>query len=529
MEEEEDAGNEGNEDEDEAKTTSTTHGYFPSSSEFLHYSLLFKYLSVYYNDHWFFISHLLDNQLRHKLNMSTMVEHTNATSFERFCCYNKQYRDKIGGDMESFEQLYNATKICFSDLNITYDQQLDILIDFIYGGYPYKEDDCPSQYHACATPTTPSHIGYMCLWVLLLIITVSSNFTVIMAVHKVSHLRDNVGNILISSLAVSDFFVGLFLIPIKMKFAYNNLNFCSLNLCRFYITADNALFSTSITNLFFISIDRYVALYYPFKHLTWMTLARCKVLIAGIWLYGFTWGSLSNINWQNIKEPSIHIRINQCLVNNNVYVATTNITVFYIPAVIIAMVYIRVLSIAKYHAKAISDSIRFENDKVGYGNGNATVISNYCSAKRAEVQPIPTQVDEVREKKSMNAVDKDGSMSDVDRRASRALQSLKYRKMCFKASKTVAIVYATFFCCWFPVSALSLALAFCRQCFHEYDLKWFYLVFVEILPIVHSMVNPFIYAFMNKQYRRAYKNVFLQLMTFVQSHCHGGDVKQENS
>ena len=69
----------------------------------------------------------------------------------------------------------------------------------------------------CSTPTTPSHIAYMCLWLVLLIITVSSNFTVIMAIYRISYLRENAGNFFIASLALSDMLIGLFILPVRMK------------------------------------------------------------------------------------------------------------------------------------------------------------------------------------------------------------------------------------------------------------------------------------------------------------------------
>ena len=63
----------------------------------------------------------------------------------------------------------------------------------------------------------------------------------------------------IVSLAVSDLLVGLHIVPVKLKNAYHNLYFCNdISLCHTYITIDIILFVASITNLFVLTIDRYV-------------------------------------------------------------------------------------------------------------------------------------------------------------------------------------------------------------------------------------------------------------------------------
>ena len=63
----------------------------------------------------------------------------------------------------------------------------------------------------------------------------------------------------ILSLATSDLLVTLFIIPLKLKIVSHNLYFChSIHLCRIYITVDNTLFVASITNLFALTVDRYL-------------------------------------------------------------------------------------------------------------------------------------------------------------------------------------------------------------------------------------------------------------------------------
>ena len=88
---------------------------------------------------------------------------------------------------------------------------------------------------------------------------------------------------------------------------------------------------------------------------------------------------------------------------------------------------------------------------------------------------------------------------------------MRQSKTILKASKTVATVYGTFFICWFPVSVYSLKIAFSEEQDSRAELKWLHIMLVEVLPLFNSLLNPFIYAIMNKQYRRAFKSIFARL------------------
>ena len=78
-------------------------------------------------------------------------------------------------------------------------------------------------------------------------------------------LRHSQSGIFVLSLALSDLLVAVFIIPLKMSIMSNNLHFCSpVYLCRGYVTMDNILFVASITNLFVLTVDRYMGLQYGF-------------------------------------------------------------------------------------------------------------------------------------------------------------------------------------------------------------------------------------------------------------------------
>lgn len=76
-----------------------------------------------------------------------------------------------------------------------------------------------------------------------------------------------------------------------------------------------------------------------------------------------------------------------------------------------------------------------------------------------------------------------------------------------KAAKTLGIVISAFFVCWSPFFILNF-LAICRSCYQTIGLdviiaaKWFH--------YVNSVLNPLIYARMNKDFREGFTRIFLQ-------------------
>ncbi|XP_024142490.1 trace amine-associated receptor 4-like [Oryzias melastigma] len=117
------------------------------------------------------------------------------------------------------------------------------------------------------------------------IITVVLNLLVIIAV---SHFRQlhSPTNIILLSLAVSDFLVGLLLLPLEI---YRNTScwFLGEIMCAVYYYLACYIPYTSIGNIILISVDRYVAICQPLHYPTRITTVRVKTCVCLCWLcYG---------------------------------------------------------------------------------------------------------------------------------------------------------------------------------------------------------------------------------------------------
>ena len=392
-------------------------------------------------------------------------------SFKLFCCvaeYGKKY-----------EKIHAAIKPCFTDANLTEKDFGKFLSIHVIGNTSrYSVSDCSGIVHPCEEATGTQYIAYIVVWVIILMTMLLSNALVVFALRK---LNFSVTNVLICSLAVSDISVGMFLIPIKIVYAAHNLKFCmSKFTCHFYITADHAFFTASITNLLVICIDRYIALNYPYKYPTWITRRRSKALVAAVWFYALFWGLMVNVKWNDISTTSTHIKFYKCQINENyMYVTTSLLTVFFIPVIIMGLMYARILFIAKSHAKGISKDLIIPSVSTEMNTLSPNIDVNGNTPK---FSPF----------KQRYSIEKNR-------------RTLHYRKMVFKACKTIALVYGTFVICWSPVCCMSLIYSYTPV--FVGNTSNMYIIFIDVLPILNSTLNPFIYAFSNKQYKSAFGKV----------------------
>lgn len=421
-------------------------------------------------------------------------------NFQEFCCVYKVI-NRLSENYDATE-LNQSTGICFIENGFDYFPKVIRYIKM--DSSKYRLEDCDIA-GTCDEGVEPVNVVYIVFWVLLLLLIVGSNLLVIITVKKVFYLKQNITKYFITSLAVSDLLAGVSIIPIKIHFAYHNLHFCAdQTICSVYATTDIIFFSISITNIFVITIDRYVALTKTYKYPTLMTSHRCKVLIAMVWIYGFAWGLLGNLKWDDISKRSSHISDYQCMSNQNFfYILLIFSLVFYIPVAIMGVLYFRIFTIARYHARSIS-------------RNNGSLVSN--NNDENDGHSTTSSLDVSRWSPEVGRLSHSGHSTKIHdrlqlRSTSKSHQVIQYRRLLFKAVKTIATVYGTFILCWFPVSILSLISLSCSECFSNTN-KWSTIVFVDILPILNCALNPFIYVIINKQYRKVFSEILQRFFIY---------------
>ena len=279
-------------------------------------------------------------------------------------------------------------------------------------------------------------------------------------------LRSQAVNRFLVSLAVSDILVVLFTCPTKIHQLLHNQSFCfNLGLCYVYILSDIFSNAASVTNLFFICINRYLAITRPLKHIRVMSPYRANCVIAICWIYAGLWSGLSVLNWSGFDLQVVQIArfptgVKLCMTINPLYWTTVYAVLFILPIFLMGFCYI-----------AIWKEVRTQNKRM------------------AELA--------------------DGTLQKKTRASNEV-----------KLTRTLAIVYGVFSICWLPVCILTITTSWCRNCFVELRTKHpkvfegIFVICVQVLPLLSSALNPFIYFFSGEQFRKvfSFKKVFRHTM-----------------
>ncbi|XP_030613194.1 trace amine-associated receptor 13c-like [Archocentrus centrarchus] len=187
------------------------------------------------------------------------------------------------------------------------------------------------------------------------LITATLNLLVIISVSYFRQLHTPT-NTLLLSLAVSDFFVGLLLMPLEI-FRTTTCWVLGDLMCSVYIYLIGSLICASIGNIVLISVDRYVAICDPLHYPTRITVGRVKLSVCLCWLLSMFYCSL--YTKEVLIEPG---RYNSCygecvFVINNIAGIIDLVLTFIVPVSVIIVLYMRVFVVAVSQARAMRSHV----------------------------------------------------------------------------------------------------------------------------------------------------------------------------
>ncbi|XP_071762052.2 trace amine-associated receptor 13c-like [Centroberyx gerrardi] len=201
------------------------------------------------------------------------------------------------------------------------------------------------------------HSEAMLLYILLSsisLLTVALNLLVIISI---SHFRQlhTPTNLLLLSLAVSDFLAGL-LMPVEILLV-GSCWFLGDLMCALSFFAVFTIISASVGNMVLISVDRYVAICDPLCYPTKITQRRVKICVCLCWVCSAFYSSL--IQKDFLGQPD---RYNSCIgecvvVINNIAGAVELVLTFIVPITVIIVLYMRVFVVAVSQARAMRSHI----------------------------------------------------------------------------------------------------------------------------------------------------------------------------
>nr|XP_020444376.1 trace amine-associated receptor 1-like [Monopterus albus] len=182
------------------------------------------------------------------------------------------------------------------------------------------------------------------------LLTASLNVLVIISVSHFKQLHTPT-SLLILSLAVSDFFVGLLLV--FQTTLTNGCWYIGDLMCALYQYLACIITSTSIGNMVLISVDRYIAICDPLHYSTKITLKRVKICVCLCWTCSVFYQSL--ILKDVLEQPGRYNScFGECIIVINPIAGLAHIIISFTgPITVILILYMKVFVVAASQARVM--------------------------------------------------------------------------------------------------------------------------------------------------------------------------------
>lgn len=320
-----------------------------------------------------------------------------------------------------------------------------------------------TSFEPCSVPTKTRNIFLAFFATAVLVIGIIGNALTIIIILFSRNLYSHVAYHFIVSMAAADLCISFMSTPIKVDMYTHNGSFCHGKLaCKTILSADFALMTVSINHLFLIAIDRCFAISKPYFYAAHFTKTKAKIMIIFVWLYAVTWAVLGLFPYHpsSVSYSIVPMGEGIFCYTYKKYFHTISITFIYVvPTIISAFLYAIVLSIATKHAAAIE-----------------------------KMKPAAVKLAQPKKSKDTRAL------------------------------KMICIVFTAYTICWCPNFTITLLnywhpktmLNFAQKYTIAYDAVT--TIFNNILPVLNSCINPFIYFITSTHFRVSFRDVVNRLL-----------------
>lgn len=379
---------------------------------------------------------------------------------------------------------------------------------------------------------------------IMILLTVFGNVLVVIAVFTSRALRAP-QNLFLVSLASADILVATLVMPFSLANELMGYWYFGEVWCEIYLALDVLFCTASIAHLCAISLDRYWSITQAIQYNLKRTPRRIKCIIFIVWVIAavISFPPLITMERKTQKENSKEDPV--CKISNDKwYVISSCIGSFFLPCVIMVLVYVRIYQIAKKRTRAPpgdrkqmakTAAIAAANQKE---NGVGAADAEDCLCHEIELKEGVGGEGEggaEEEKGEVNGVDlEESSSSDhkvnnpcsIKKKASKGKTKLSQikpgenyiprRAPSTKGSRwkgrqnrekrftfVLAVVIGVFVICWFPFFFTYTLTTLCESCSVPGTLFKFFFWF----GYCNSALNPIIYTIFNNDFRRSFKKI----------------------
>lgn len=375
---------------------------------------------------------------------------------------------------------------------------------------------------------------------ILFLLTVFGNVLVVIAVFTSRALRAP-QNLFLVSLASADILVATLVMPFSLANELMGFWYFGKVWCEIYLALDVLFCTASIAHLCAISLDRYWSITQAIEYNLKRTPRRIKCIIFIVWVIAavISFPPLITMEKESDKEEGPVCKINE----DKWYIISSSIGSFFLPCVIMVLVYVRIYQIAKKRTRAppgdrkrkktptTATAVAANQKENGLGGGE----DRQCHEKLNGERQVEIEGGVEEEKGEINGVDMEESSSSDHKVNTPCSSKKKKRKGKTKLSQikpgdnnipkraqstkgslwkgrqnrekrftfVLAVVIGVFVICWFPFFFTYTLTALCESCSVPNTLFKFFFWF----GYCNSALNPIIYTIFNNDFRRSFKKI----------------------
>uniref|UniRef100_A0A674HES9 5-hydroxytryptamine receptor 4 n=1 Tax=Taeniopygia guttata TaxID=59729 RepID=A0A674HES9_TAEGU len=323
----------------------------------------------------------------------------------------------------------------------------------------------------------------------VILMAILGNLLVMVAVCRDRQLRKIKTNYFIVSLAFADLLVSVLVMPFgAMELVQDNWIYGEM-FCLVRTSLDVLLTTASILHLCCISLDRYYAICcQPLVYRNKMTPLRIALMLGGCWIIptfiSFLpimqgWNSIGIIDLIQQRQFNKASNSTYCIfMVNKPYAITCSVVAFYIPFLLMVLAYHRIYVTARAHARQIRLLQR---------------AGNPAEPRQGHQEPRQDHQEPRQGHQEPRQGHQEPRQHPPDQHSTHRMKTET------KAAKTLCIIMGCFCLCWAPFFVTNIV-----DPFINYTVPGKLWTAFLWLGYINSGLNPFLYAFLNKAFRRAF-------------------------
>ncbi|XP_062412140.1 histamine H3 receptor [Sardina pilchardus] len=392
------------------------------------------------------------------------------------------------------------------------------------------------------------------LMVTLIIVVVGGNALVILAFIVDKSLR-NQSNYFFLNLAISDFLVGVFCIPIYIPYILTGHWMLGRGLCKLWLVIDYLLCTASVFNIVLISYDRFLSVTRAVRYRAQQGMTNQAVgKMLMVWVLAFLLYGPAIIFWEEVVGKSI-VPEDQCFAEfycTWYFLLSASTFEFFSPLVSVAFfnfsIYLNIHRREKTRGRAghkgrgeLAEERRWRDSS---GGASAVFFIKTRKVSSSEPAAVSAVIEEDEELSPSSSGEPSSNQS-----VSFSMRKTKGRRkitggwtLSFsgagpshptsssapcrggghsrlsrdkKIAKSLAVIVCVFAVCWAPYTLLMIIRAACSGTCVEHH--WYEVTFW--LLWLNSAINPFLYPLCHSSFRRAFAKILCPKRQSVQPHA----------